>query len=343
MEPTAASTFLNYDCANPSRVRDHITHYGLKQHFPEAHAEIVEKNPNPEPYQVWEEFDQRGDSEHALQQRWLSGRSISSSAQPCSLYHRCGKIIVWHRAGHIYWRWTGYQDKEKKPHPAHEVPFQLPSAHALKYMHVCSEAEAAFLLVRCSDEGFAKLGKLCLLPRGSTSSQEFDRPEFREPVLFGWKNLHRGHVSEDEKQPCGPLDVYDIRTGEHCGRIHDEAGYPQSRIGNFVDVRIVRLHGMEVVMTLCFNPKQAYPMDNTEVRFVMHDGSLIQSIRFRCLGLPDDRRKLVVSERRDEELQFALVSYSQSSSSEAAALWEIFAPDETGRLSHVRKGIAARG
>ncbi|RDW83594.1 uncharacterized protein DSM5745_03920 [Aspergillus mulundensis] len=294
---------------------------GLGVHFPRECKQFRSKftTTSPQPYQVWEEFAECA-MEQASIERWKSGKTFGSPSWATINHHtRSGKFIAWDRGDTIYWQWTGYQDNTlHQPYPKQTLKFKLPHGK-IRYMDVCAEIDALFILIQCPDH-LAKLHKV--LPKSSHIQARYDEPEHMEymvdiqtgqeiwsrpkryarhywdvcdfPFLIGYKRIYYyGPTGKD-------LEVDDLQTGR---RLHTLRAASEVPFAQLPEVRVVRLHGREMLWTTNFQGDGI----TGEMRFIDGaTGELAQRIRVRsCVGAG---KKLVCSSRRND-LSFALVTY----------------------------------
>ncbi|KAL4747136.1 hypothetical protein BDW72DRAFT_206733 [Aspergillus terricola var. indicus] len=295
---------------------------GLRWHFPRACKRFMSKfsATAPQAYQVWEEFQECA-YEKARKDVWLSGRAFSSmECHKFTHFARSDKFIAWHHEGSIYWRWAGYQEHpDRPPYLMHKLNYKLPPGQ-LRYMAVCSEAQTVFLIIRCPGH-LAKLRKM--LPNSTRLKALHDEPEhldimvdihtgqelwsaprryartdwerWREALKLGWKKIYRYGSTKRE------LDVHDIRTGKKLYSLPFASDVPFPALK---DVRVVRLGGREIIMTL--NEHADDPQHDCEIRFIDGEyGRLLQAIKAQTCG---GFSHIVPSERRNE-LAFALITY----------------------------------
>ncbi|RDW83606.1 uncharacterized protein DSM5745_03932 [Aspergillus mulundensis] len=337
------------------RTRDYIANHGLKKHFPDSHAAFLATvgESGGEPYQRWEEFAESA-SETALYERWVGGRPVSTTELVCRHYVRAGKFIVWQAEDHsVYWRWAGYQDSKGTPYPDKQINLGKLSV-PMKHMAVCTEAETLFLIfARGAARGLAKLAKW--MPRSSRRRQGYEqayeqpehmqymvdlqtgdglwarsdgvyprdhRTDYNRHFKFGWTTMYEV-LANGEEDPAGQstVEMFDIRTGEPRGTLTIPTGNDTINVENLPELRIVRLGGSEVLMTLHTDVIGYRGGYDSEIRFTRTNGSVMGSIG---LNLANDPRKpltrarIMVPERRHGPLAFAVLAYS-------------FEPDTLGR------------
>ncbi|KAL4984575.1 hypothetical protein BDW68DRAFT_193533 [Aspergillus falconensis] len=299
---------------------------GLGWHFPRACQRFMRKFTTelPQPFQVWEEFQECA-YEKARKRVWLSATAFSSmECNKFTHFSRSDKFIAWHYEGSIYWRWAGYQEHpDRPPYLMHRLNYELPPGQ-LRYIAICSDPETIFLVMRCP-EHLAKLRKV--LPNSIRLQALHEEPEhldimidihtgrelwsaprryarsdwerWREALKLGWKKIYRYGPTNRE------LDVHDIRTGEKLYTLPFASDVPFPALK---DVRVVRLGGREIIMTL--NEHADDPQHDCEIRFIDGEyGRLLQSIKAHTCG---GFSHIVPSERRNE-LAFALVTYGVKS------------------------------
>ncbi|KAL4905048.1 hypothetical protein BDW74DRAFT_178056 [Aspergillus multicolor] len=174
-------------------------------------------------------------------------------------------------------------------------------------MAVCTEAESLFLVVR-DDSGLAKLGKY--MPRCTKKRDEYEWPAHIEYMVdlqpgkelwtqgagtnhrenpapyekyykFGWDIIYEMLLFREDGEPPAPgegtLGMSDIRTGTYHGCITIPTGNEDIELEDIAELRIVRLNGEEVIVTLHTDVIGYKDNFNSEIRFTKTTGETMSS------------------------------------------------------------------